>query len=40
MAYDPILEALNPLKKESKPGQINDIKNFTLVQKEIMKYHH
>ena len=26
MAYDPILEALNPTgKKESQPGQINDI---------------
>ena len=26
MSYDPILEALNPQnKKESKPGQINDI---------------
>ena len=24
MAYDPILEALQPSKKESKPGQIND----------------
>ena len=28
MAYEPILEALQPSKKESKPGVINDDSEF------------